>query len=126
MPKLDFTKSEAEVLLHRLTLHDCIAEALTDYDPECDPAPAFTRADVEATSARLERELASKRTLTIETDIERAVIEDVVDGNTFGPGLDDALDDQLTKRQIAEWRAVMRRLNDKLHKFAGIESRFPR
>ena len=59
------TKREAEVLLHRLTLHDCIAEACTDHDPACDPAPRFTYAELEASAVRLERELAEHGTLTI-------------------------------------------------------------
>lgn len=125
MPTLTFSKREAEVLLHRLTLHDAIAECLTDYDPDHDPVPAFHRDDVEKAAERLERELSTKGTLTIETALDREVIEDVVDGNTFGPGLEDALDDELTAAQIAAWRRTIRALNTKLEKEAGITSCFP-
>lgn len=126
MQPIVITKKEAEVLLHRLTLHDTIGEACTDYDPEHDPTPLFSREEIEAAAARLEHEVSERGTLTIASDAEREVIEDVVDGNTFGPSLDDGVDNgQLTARQAAEWRRVIRRLNDKLQTGAGVVARFP-
>ena len=122
---LKFTERERTVLMHRLSLTECIAEAEIDRCPEDPPSP-YTYAQVEAAALKLEEELLKNCTLTIETDIDLLVLEDLVDGNTFGVGLEDAMmDDELTLNEVAAWRRTIRRLNSKLARNAGITSTFP-
>lgn len=121
MPTVRLTPREAEIMQHRLTLDDCISEAITD----CDPPSPHSQEQVAEAARRLERELATSRTLTIETALDLEIVEDVVDGNTFGVGLDDGVgNEELTPAEASAWRRTMRALNSKLAKI-GVQSVFP-
>lgn len=81
---MTFTAMEADFLLHRLTVADCIAESLTDHAEGETPATHFTYVAIMAAAHRLERDLMLQREIhTKDTPIEAAIMRDVVDGSTW-------------------------------------------
>lgn len=101
--QMRFTKSEIDLVMHRLEMPDCIAECFADGEHEgC--RGEWTEADVEAACESLARRLVSGDFANL-TDCERDVLEDAIDGSTwcathFGNGLS-------TQRENAAVRTAM-------------------
>ncbi len=126
MPSLSFTKLEIEILAHRLSIPECIAEGLTDYDPADEDAPPYSFDEAHAVAERLCDEIEKHGRLTFNAQIDRDVIADAVDGATFPSLVNDAFDcDDLTKAQVAAYRRAYRSIEAKLAA-EGIAAKFPK
>jgi chaperonin GroEL (HSP60 family) len=123
MPVLRLTKLQAEMLHDRLTLPECIVEALTDGTDRTD------RAEIEKVANALEkimRIIAEKSGfgsyVTFETELEMEVLAEALEGGTYLCRMEDAYNDgDIT---AAEWRKYRRAADDLAEKMrkAGIET----
>lgn len=125
MPILYFTPREVACLDQRMSVPECIAEALTDYDPDHDPPPPFKTDEVEERADAMWHELKTTGTITIETDLDRAILEDAIDGSVFGDFIrDDVTDGNMPKIEADRWRRAMKTIETKV-KIVGINATFP-
>ena len=121
MNQINFTKMESDVVVSRLSVPDCIAEALTDTDETLSYSYA-TALDV---AQELETELERDNCVTINSAVARDVVADAVDGSTYPYFLDDAVENlDMTSRERAGWRRVLSAIERKLTAH-GIDARFP-
>lgn len=125
MTMIVFTKREAGILFDRLSAPDAVAEALTDTHPD-DEAPSYTCEEALVAAEKLGTEINLFRSVNVETQLDRDVIADAVDGSVFPYFIDDSYEDgDMTAAERGGWIATLRRIERKLAK-AGIEASFPR
>lgn len=119
MQFLNFTPTERELLMHRLDVGDCLADALTD-KAEGDPAAPWTWEEVDARAGWLGEFVRRTGGVTVDalTDLDRAILKDAVEGNTALCDLEVATDlGDVTKGRAATLRKAARTIVEKL---AGI------
>lgn len=120
---LKFTPIEREVLASRLTVPDCISEALTDVFPG-DPEPTYSKHEVDEEACKMLIELESSGGLSIGSDLARDILEDVIDGSTMPYFLDDAVvDGDMSVEQVKAYRRAFRSIERKAAR-AGVHARF--
>ena len=123
MTQITFTKRESDVMMSRLSVPDCIAEALTDTRHE--DAPSYSYAEALTLAEQLETELERDNQVTINSDVARDIVADAVDGSTYPYFLYDAVENlDMTSRERAGWRRVLSAIERKLAA-VGIDASFP-
>lgn len=75
---MKLTRTEKDILLHRLAVPDAIDDALTDCDN-----PKFSHELVEYGIGWIEERIKDDLPFEGMTDVEKAVLEDCVDGSTW-------------------------------------------
>ncbi|CAH2606313.1 conserved protein of unknown function (plasmid) [Rhodovastum atsumiense] len=120
---VQLTLAEAELLEHRLSIPDCIADAIGDYREDEDgnevPCP-WTRDQIEASTRGLLAQVESRRCIDLTDDLAVEIAEDCMSGSTFFADIDDAVaTGELTKEQAAAYRSAAKSLCRKLSKAAG-------
>lgn len=118
--KIELTETQWQMIEHRLTLSDCLADCLHD-------TFGWRWSDVEAVANNLYKSLKASR--TIDTDalnpVEIEVIRDCVDGSTWFCDSEDAVATrQMTRGRLLGWHKSAAALEKKLAE-AGIECSFP-
>jgi hypothetical protein len=81
---IKFTDQEISILLHRFTIPECIAEALTDHADDEEPIVNFPTEYVQRRAEAMSDELTQKRQLVIITDLDREILVDAIEGSTLG------------------------------------------
>ena len=113
---MKLTYLEADILLHRLSVPDCIAEALAD-------TYGFDVGTVADTAEAIERVVSSSPLLTAELlDLPHAVevLIDAVDGSTYEAAAEGELEDGLmTLREFRRIGRAGRSLAEKIGRFVG-------
>lgn len=107
---------EAEILLHRLSADDCIADALTDCGEGERPATPVSYETVREVATNMHNELKQTGTLDLKGSLLRKLIlEDAIEGNTALCDLKFAVGSgQITREQAA----ALRRAGKSLHRKA--------
>jgi hypothetical protein len=123
--KIQLTDNEWEIIEHRLSLSDAIAETLTDgLDPdmpEDERELIFEEVEDEVESLRKTIEMTKTIDLDTITRYQRKALADCLDGNTFFADMDDAVfEGQWSKGKAMALRKAGHSLQRKLNE-AGIE-----
>lgn len=121
--KLHFSAKERQVLEDRLTLTDCISEALTDVFPG-DPEPPYSKDDAERRATQMLAELETHGTLTVDDVLSRDILDDLIDGSTWPYFIADAIENEdMTRSEAAAWRRVFRSIEKKAQ-VAGVSASY--
>lgn len=119
---LTLTKNEANILLHRLTVPDAIADCLLDTEG----LTTATHSEIMNCAFDLQRQINHTQSLTIDTELQRIIIADAVDGSTYFANIED----EIALGNIThQWATALLRACDSLEaklRAIGIESRNPR
>lgn len=100
------TKTECQIIEHRLEVPDCIADALEHL---------YSRETIYSEVKKLHQTIRSNE-LTLETDIEREIIDDCLSGSTFFCGAEDAIaTGELSKGQYMAWHKAANSLETKFN-----------
>lgn len=94
-------KYERMILVHRLEIPDAILEALTDTAPGDQECP-FAPDDILQTCEMLLNHATTRYLPDVIWPVERAILEDVLSGNTYLIGLDDAHAQKLIRQREKE------------------------
>lgn len=119
--KLQFTKTEVEILDHRLTVPDAVADALAE--------DGFTADDVMDCCDRLAHQFnrGEPWNVTYASSLEKAIIKDCCDGSTFfgcGGAESAVATGELSRGRLLNWQKASLSLTAKL-KSVGIEVNIP-
>lgn len=119
------TELEAEVLEHRLSASDAIAQALTDrslHEIATLGPPPWSWEHVEETTRGLLTQVERQRMISLTDDLAIAIAEDCMTGSTYFANLADAVaDGEETKERAAAMRRARTTLHKKLSAAAGRE-----
>jgi hypothetical protein len=123
--KIQLTDNEWEIIDHRLSLSDAVAEMLTDgLDAnmrEDERELIFEQAQDEVEALRKSTELTKTIDIDAMTRYQREALTDCLDGSTFFCDMDDAVfEGHLTKGKAMALRKAGRSLERKLNE-SGIE-----
>ena len=123
--KIQLTDNEWEIIDHRLSLSDAVAEMLTDgLDAnmrEDERELIFEQAQDEVEALRKSTELSKTIDIDALTRYQREALTDCLDGSTFFCDMDDAVfEGHLTKGKAMALRKAGHSLERKLNE-AGIE-----
>lgn len=115
--KIKLTKTESDILRHRLEIGDCIADALPEYHPE----------DVMDVAQLLLNRLTFDEINTSDADeigvnMTKAVLADAVEGSTWiAASISEGVRPQTVGRYIAAGESLAKKIGE----YVGRELRFP-
>lgn len=102
-----FTPSEWEIIEHRLSEPDAIAEALTDHCDGEDPVVQESPQEVRDAACKMAIE---GPTVMLTTTLQRAILADACDGSTFFASMEDEEDAATTGKWLRHAKAIERKL----------------
>ncbi len=123
---IKLTNNEWEIIEHRLSLSDAIAEALTDDLDACRTQEAEAKIiynEVERQVEELRASIEATKTIDIDSlrHYQREALKDCMEGSTFFADIDDAVfEGEMTKGKVKALRKAGHSLQRKLNE-AGIE-----
>jgi hypothetical protein len=123
---IKLTNNEWEIIEHRLSLSDAIAEALTDDLDACRTQEAEAKIiynEVERQVEELRASIEATKTIDIDSlrHYQREALKDCMEGSTFFADIDDAVfEGEMTKGKVMALRKAGHSLQRKLNE-AGIE-----